>query len=84
MTGARVGLKLLACKGEGAIGIEGQLGVIVEATQVLQGFAIDWCFVSNNLHLEWNFAHFAILDEPISLPAQPQASCQQLTMQAPV
>ena len=77
MAGPRISLKLLACEGKGAIGIERQLWVLIEATQVFQSLPVDWRLVSNNLDLKRNLAHLAILDEPISLQAQHQMQCRQ-------
>lgn len=72
LAGARISLKLLACKGKSAIGIERQLRVLIETAQVFQSLSVDGRLVSYDLDLKRNLAHLAILDEPISLQFQHQ------------
>ena len=70
LRGPGVGLKLAACKSHGAIGIEGQDGLIREAPGIFQGFLVEGLLVALHHDLKGDAPHLSILLEAIVLPAK--------------
>ena len=70
LRGPGVGLKLAACESHGAIGIEGQDGLIREAPGIFQGFLVEGLLVALHHDLKGDAPHLSILLEAIVLPAK--------------
>ena len=65
--GPGVGLELAAGEGHGAVGVEGQDGLVGEAAGVLQGLLVEGRLVALHHHLEGDPPHCVALLEAVVL-----------------